>query len=227
MSYEIKQSFACSHRLVALLSVSTPTLFLISGGSSLSVINEFSEKICTALNHLTIGFVDERFDPQNSNYIQLVKQFPNAVEKTKKLGAVWIDTSPQKKDQYEMASWYEEKLSAVKYERLVILLGMGKDGHIAGIFPDKEDAFTKRFVHTDRFIVGYEAKNEFPKRFTATFSLLKTADHILAYITGEDKRIALTRALYDNPPLHECPAAFFTQDSLSCEVYTDLEKNIS
>ncbi|MCX8008642.1 MAG: 6-phosphogluconolactonase [Patescibacteria group bacterium] len=222
MSYEIKSLNECLRRLIDLCSHEVPTLLFLSGGSSLNLVNEFSKKYKGSLSHITMGFIDERFDREYSNYTQLMKQFPDVIPKTQQLGAIWIDTRPHKKDQYEMADWYEQTLLSLNYQRLIIVLGMGIDGHIAGIFPDEARVFYDRFVNTQRMVVGYEAKNEFPHRFTATFPVLEKADTILVRISGREKAKALHQALHGSMPLHICPASFFSISLKHCEIYTDI-----
>lgn len=203
MSYEIKPSDACAKRLHELCNSSSPTHLFISGGSALKVINEFAKRANSSLNHLSISFVDERIDPEHSNHAQLLKEYPEVIPATQALGAKW-----------EMPEWSKQ---------IIVLLGMGNDGHIAGIFPDEEESFAKRFIQTTNLFVEYETdKHLYKKRSTMTFLGLLKANHILAYITGKEKEASLKKALHDHPPLYECPAAFFAQTSQTCEIFTDL-----
>ncbi len=223
MAWKIKQKEECWRSILSLCSHDEiPTLLLMSGGSSLRVMYDFSKHIHTSLSHVTIGFVDERFDPTHSNYAELMTMFPDVMPTLASRGATWIDTRPHKKNESEMADWYEKTLLLFASYRWIILLGMGADGHIAGIFPDKEDIFMKRFVATKRWVVGYEANTRFSKRFTLTFPSISRADIILAYIAGEEKKDTLRTALFDDLPLHDCPASFFKNTSQPCEIYTDI-----
>lgn len=223
MAWKIKQKEECWRRILSLCSHDEiPTLLLISGGSSLRVAYDFSKHIHASLSHVTIGFVDERFDSTHSNFAELMTMFPDVMPTLTSRGATWIDTRPQRNNELEMADWYEKTLLSLASYRWIILLGMGADGHIAGIFPDEEDAFMKRFVDTKRWVVGYEANDRFPKRFTLTFPAISRADMLLAYIAGEEKKDTLRKAIFENVPLHQCPASFLKNTSQPCEIYTDI-----
>ncbi len=243
MGYEIKHytpdvlALRCAERLIDLTVTPLPTLLFISGGSALTVIEKFISILTTKkanLHQLTIAFVDERFDPQSSNYSQLLERFPSLIAESKMLGASWIDTRPTKTDQYQMAEWYEEEIKTEELRvknhqgRIITLLGMGTDGHIAGIMPYTEtekQLFYSTFMDTRNLVVGYDAtgKNEFTQRFTATFPGLLQSDYVVAYITGEEKKKALSRALHESPKIHRCPAVFLTQTPQPCEIFTEIE----
>lgn len=244
MAYEIKQysstevAAICAQRLLDLILSPTPVFLLVSGGSSLKVLRELTQKIDALkpnLNTLTVSFVDERFDEIHSNFVILEKEFPFIISIFESFRATWIDTRPQKRDQYEMANWYNEKItneiSRIKKEngKIISLLGMGADGHIAGIlpFPDDETMFLKQFVLTQQMVVGYDAtgKNEFTKRLTCTFPTLYTSNNIIGYITGESKKNSLLQMQKKDMPFHTCPAAFLAQTKQLVEIYTDIQVN--
>lgn len=223
MAWKIKHKEDCWRRIASLCSPDeVPTLLLISGGSSLRVMYDLSMSVDISLSHVTIGFVDERFDSAHSNFAELMTMFPDAMPALASRGAKWIDTRPKKQNEREMAEWYETTLLSFASHRWIILLGMGVDGHIAGIFPDEEDVFRSRFVATTRWVVGYESHNRFPKRFTLTFPALSRAEMLLAYIAGKEKKDTLRTALFDDLPLHQCPASFFKKTPQPCEIYTDI-----
>ena len=215
-------------------SSNAPLLLLLSGGSCLTIlplIQEYLERIPPKKYQLTIGMVDERFDTEESNFVHLKKDYGKFYDFMTKRDAVFIDTSPKLKDQYEMAEWYEKELYRHPDKRrdlsIVIILGMGPDGHIAGImpYPDAEqETFYETFLDTDKLVVGYDAtgKNKFTKRFTLTYPALLRANSLFAYIVGDEKKAALHQALKENPPLHRCPVYYFQTTKQDVSLYTNL-----
>jgi len=211
-------------------------LVLLSGGSCLTLLPHIQHVLESKkqLSNLTIGMVDERFDEKESNFVQLTEKYGAFYSFLINRQATCIDTSPRLKDQYEMADWYEEELSAISFQlsaqngTIITLLGMGADGHIAGILPypdSQQHEFYTTFVDTDRLAVGYDAtgKNKHTKRFTLTFPALHKADRVFVYITGDGKRDALETALGNNLPLHRNPARYFVVSPQKIEIFTDIK----
>jgi hypothetical protein len=77
----------------------------------------------------------------------------------------------------------------------LVLLGMGRDGHIASLYPDEPT-----LDETERRVIGAEAKLEpFVDRITLTLPMLRSASQVLFLITGADKAEAARRAFADEP----------------------------
>jgi 6-phosphogluconolactonase len=94
----------------------------------------------------------------------------------------------------EGAERYEQELGAVERFDLV-LLGMGRDGHVASLYPDEPT-----LDETERRVIGAEAKLEpFVDRITLTLPTLRGANQVLFLITGADKAEAARRAFTAEP----------------------------
>ena len=92
------------------------------------------------------------------------------------------------------AERYEEELGALERFDLV-LLGMGRDGHVASLYPDEAT-----LDETERRVIGAEAKLEpFVDRITLTLPMLRRASQVLFLITGDDKADAVRRAFVEEP----------------------------
>jgi len=61
-----------------------------------------------------------------------------------------------------------------------IFLGMGNDGHIASLFPNSEELFSKNNIERTKKHNNYE-------RITITLELIKKAKHVFLILLGEKK----------------------------------------
>ena len=92
------------------------------------------------------------------------------------------------------AELYEQELGSLERFDLV-LLGLGRDGHIASLFPNEPTLDV-----TDRRVVGTEAKLEpFVDRITLTLTPLRSAREVVFLVTGADKADAAKRAFAGDP----------------------------
>lgn len=93
---------------------------------------------------------------------------------------------------------YEEQLSrffAVKrgqgFPRFdLIMLGMGKDGHTASLFP-----FTQALNEREAWVVRNEVPQLSTERLTLTAPVINAARHVMFLVAGADKAEALERVL--------------------------------
>lgn len=204
-----------------LINTGKPTLFLISGGSSLSVLDRIDPDSITS--NLTISVVDERFsmDPKINNFCQLeqTKFFDRCIEKNVEI----IGTRIHKGESLPKAVMdFDKRLHDMDDKEIVALLGIGGDGHTAGVmpFPENEKLFSDLFLD-EEWVVSYDAtgKNEFPLRFTTTLTFLKEkVDH--AVVFAKDKKEALELLNDESKKIHEVPAKVFFEMK-DCEIFTE------
>jgi 6-phosphogluconolactonase/glucosamine-6-phosphate isomerase/deaminase len=120
------------------------------------------------------------------------------------------------------ASSYENtvKYLLAQFRKSVAILGIGEDGHIAGIAPNRDDFTNPLFSpeRRDRLVSYYvdektiQASDSIPtqgfgKRITMTFKGLSLMDTLIILVFGEKKKTALSR-LFEEGPLEEVPARF-------------------
>lgn len=72
----------------------------------------------------------------------------------------------------------------------LVLLGMGKDGHTASLFPG-----TKALQETTRWVVMNEVPQMQTRRMTLTYPVLNAARRVWLLICGADKREIVARCL--------------------------------
>ncbi len=217
----------------------TPVLFLFSGGSALSVL-DMIDPSCLGGN-LTMAPVDERFDPTGEANNCAAFMRTDFFRKAESAGAHFIDTRVKKgQGRDDLADGFERALrqwivsfavasearqsSIVNSGKIIAILGMGPDGHTAGIFPDTdENMFHDRF-EGDRLVVGYRAPEyaTCPERITVTLSFLKkNVDQAFVFISGEEKSAAWERVLRNDEPFHLLPAGIFHK-LRDAEIFTDI-----
>lgn len=180
-----------------------PVLLLLSGGSPLSVLDYLDE---SALGErVTVCALDERFiaDPNVNNFLQISKKIraKNMIETVPREGESLEDFA----DRYEQAlkTWRKENQNG----KMIATMGIGDDGHVMGIFPHVEN-FRQIFDATDRWVVGYDAKekNKYPLRATTTLAFVRRIDTAIFYVCGDKKRESLVKTLDKQGDVSEVPA---------------------
>ena len=170
----------------------------ITGGTVVNGLLELlnSPEYIERLNWERIFFLwtDERFLPQTheDNYFNRVK--PHLLCKAK--GAThFLPINTDSKTVHEAAEEYEKEvrnvLKACKKSGLdLALLDLGEDGHTAGLF-----AGSHALRVADQDVVAVEDGKVW-ERISMTFSFLAKSDAVWFTVTGESKRTALTKVLY-------------------------------
>jgi len=219
-----------SASLNALLSTykTFPILFLTSGGSAFKLLSGISQ---TQLgSNLTVSVLDERIDtnPTVNNFAQLceTKFYEQAIQfKTN-----FISTEVGKDESVEsftikfdtaLKNWKKQNLNG----KIIVTMGIGVDGHTAGIMPFQEDPekFIKLFKNPMRWVAGYDAgnKNPYNLRATVTISYLTMqVDHAIVYCTGIEKKEALQK-INNGTDLAEIPARVLNQMK-DVKLFTDV-----
>lgn len=204
-------------------------LFLFSGGSSLEILpEEINDEI---FSKLTIAVLDERFSsaPENNNFLQFKET--NFYSKAYSKGSKFFESVPSDKSSLdEFAMSFAEFLTSwtVQYPsgKIFATVGMGADGHTAGIMPYPEDPtmFNMLFGDPAFWVRGYDAgnKTKIGKRVTTTNVFLKTKiDFAVAYVVGEEKKDAFSSLLSAKSNIHEIPARVW-YNMKEIEVFTDI-----
>lgn len=100
----------------------------------------------------------------------------------------------------------------------LVVLGVGEDGHVAGLFPEHPTLNRPERV----FLSFFDSPKPPAGRMTATLPILQDAGATVLLFTGEAKRSALERFENSSTPPHSCPSIFMK----SCQrliVATDLK----
>jgi 6-phosphogluconolactonase len=163
----------------------------LTGGSTPRIAYELAAELEPDWSAVELWWGDERCVPpedERSNYRMAKEALIDRVS----VGVVHRIRGELGRDQG--AARYEEELGAL--ERLdLVLLGMGRDGHVASLYPDEAT-----LDEAERRAIGAEAKLEpFVDRITLTLPMLRRANQVLFLVTGADKADAVRRAFQDEP----------------------------
>ena len=206
---------ALTERLVHELADGKHVLWLTSGGSNIVSTVQIMDNISTKLRqNLTVMPIDERYGEvghADSNWGQLLQAGFKGDEATLlpvlKEGLDFEQTI----DQYNQMA-----IQAFKNNEVIIAqLGMGGDGHIAGILPGSPAC-----AETEALAVGYH--NDRFDRLTLTFAALRQISVAYTFAFGNTKQEALKKlqtqsVTLDRQPaqiLKQLPEAYFYSDQI-------------
>lgn len=171
-----------------------PVLLLSSGGSALAILDRLPDSVFGS--DLTVAMLDERFstDAAVNNFSQLMTL--GFYERRVAGGAVFFDSRPQGGEsptdlaaRFEnfLHHWYEVHPAPVT----IATLGMGEDGHTAGIFPEYVTALDAGGKWVEACTLSVEV-NPYPERVTVTPQFLTTkVDRAVALVSGSAKHPVL------------------------------------
>jgi 6-phosphogluconolactonase/glucosamine-6-phosphate isomerase/deaminase len=169
---------------------------LVSGGSSRAILDHIN---LSAYNNLTVGQLDERIGaPEIRNWMPVVT-FPV-------LQNVTVEDSGRD---------YDKKLHKWKHDnpggKIVVIQGIGADGHTAGMFPGHDVLF-----NSESWAVGYDAgpAQKFRYRVTVTNTFLKIVDISVLYVVGNGKKDVLKN-------LEQTPAGILRKMK-KVQIFTDI-----
>lgn len=191
-------------RLVKELSGSKRVLWLTSGGSNITASVQVMDNIAAGQSrNLTVSLADERYGAsghKDSNWAQLMQAGFNG--KNAKLLPVLEEGAS-----FEEAIRNYNELVKQEYARndiVIAQLGIGSDGHTAGILPKSPAAEEQTAL-----VAGYE--NPPFKRLTLTFHALRQVTAAYAFAFGEPKQPALEKLQSGSAELRLQPAQILNE----------------
>jgi 6-phosphogluconolactonase/glucosamine-6-phosphate isomerase/deaminase len=197
-------------------------LFLSGGRTPIRLYSQMAEDYRLKIG--AAGMVDERYGKpmhRYSNELTFVRSGLTDFFKNKKITFYPILNDDQSLE--ITARNYDQKVNYLldQFSKSVAVLGIGEDGHIAGIAPDRAD-FTNPLFSPGRseLLVSYFADplplavdetsispHGFGERITMTFKGLAKIDVLIVLTFGENKRAALS-SLFTEGPISQVPARF-------------------
>jgi 6-phosphogluconolactonase/glucosamine-6-phosphate isomerase/deaminase len=205
-----------AHKLIdtlqAALDAGKHTLWLVSGGTNVSIESFVAANLNLKGGLITAALIDERFgEPghRDSNFEKFViADFP--VEKLKLAPILAKD-----KDIDSITLAYEQKMTQLLKEADLVIgqLGLGADGHTAGVLPHSPA------VESTKLVEHYQGPDF--NRITLTLTALQRISTAYVFAYGDNKHAALTNLKQHIFPLEEQPCQIFKQIP-SVYVYNDL-----
>jgi 6-phosphogluconolactonase/glucosamine-6-phosphate isomerase/deaminase len=205
-----------------------PVLLLLAGGSSIALYDHIETQHLGS--HITLAVTDERATSDaganNFSRIAATRFFTNACERN----CNYIDTRLGADENLDalaarfdgaVRQWFTDHPAG----KCLAVLGVGADGHTAGILPHPWDRanFARLFENADRWTVGYDAggKSEHPLRVTVTCTFLRAkVDEAVVYAVGSAKARALKRLCGRKGHLADLPA-WILREMRAATVFTD------
>lgn len=205
----------------------TPVLLLLSGGSALSILGYISPS--TLGENLTVTMLDERFsqDPEINNFLQLQKL--DFYAQAQEANVNFIGTLPRPNENMDdmrarleiaVKKWQDDNPK----RKIFTTLGMGADGHIAGIFPYPNDVkFFENTFENHHLIAGYKAigKHKHEDRITAALPLFKLIDEAIVFIWGAVKKAKFDELIKGKSQPHILPAVGIFETK-HFQIFTDI-----
>lgn len=202
-----------TERLIKSLSDGKSVLWLVSGGSNIAASVQIMDSISLDLRqNLTVTLADERYGEAghpDSNWQQLL----DAGFSTDN---VRIKPVLEQRDNPEKtAKRYDEMMRTElsNNDEVIAQLGIGPDGHIAGILPDSEAC-----KDTNQYVIGYDSEPF--DRLTITFKAFQKITCAYVFAFGYTKKETLEALATKNLDLCTQPAQILKQLKKAC-VYND------
>ncbi|XP_020549151.1 probable 6-phosphogluconolactonase 5, chloroplastic [Sesamum indicum] len=187
---------------------------VLSGGTLIHTLRKLTQSPHKELVNWArwfIFWVDERvvpLDNPDSNYFLARNDFLSKVPiPSKNIHHIYYSPCSEAVAidyQYQLSNRVQQKvvpLSATGFPQFdLMLLGIGPDGHVASLFPNR----TERYNRTDWVTYINDSPKPPPKRITFTFPVINSAKHIAMVVTGKEEAnaVAITlEKLQVRPPL--------------------------
>ncbi len=197
--------------------VDTKTVLFLSGGSTPKPLYEalVKEKV---LKPAAVAMIDERFGKklhENSNE-KMIKDtgFIKYLDKIKTQFYPIIHSGLSRE---QSATAYDKKSRDLffHFNKSVGILGIGKDGHTAGIPAGISNIKYQLSNKKDEFVTSYDDENgNYGQRITLTFAGLSLLDFFIVLAFGKEKKEAIEK-IFVQGPVEEIPARFYNSQDIS------------
>ena len=190
------------------LNANQKVLWLVSGGSAIDIAVKAASQI-TPNPLLSIILIDERYGDKghnDSNDKQLLEAGFSLPVHSILINATKEETVKA----YEL--YLAEMLALADIK--IALVGMGSDGHTAGILP-----ISPTTLALNSCALGYQWTDYY--RITATPRIFKYIDKVYLWVQGESKKEALLKLTTIHDP--QLQPAQYLKEAKNLVVYTDIK----
>ena len=109
---------------------------------------------------------------------------------------------------------FEQLLQNISQPFDVLILGMGRDGHTASLFPDAENLAVATDMDSGRTCIGLSPIAAQHERMTLTLPAILNSRQIFLHIVGQDKKALLNKAA-EKGPASQLPIRFILRQNTS------------
>ncbi|MFT7645242.1 MAG: 6-phosphogluconolactonase/glucosamine-6-phosphate isomerase/deaminase [Candidatus Paceibacteria bacterium] len=218
------------------------TVVLLAGGSALDIIEYIEpgkkcfhqecqtkisgdkKNICQRTECRTIFIMgDERVsrEAEINNYLQLESRYSSHQVKTLTMDTMPLENESTENFAARINDTFLKKLSELNNPKIISILGIGKDGHTAGIFPMDEVSFRRVYQDDQTYVPVHVEDLKIDSRASFTPSwLLNNTDELIGYAVGSDKKEILEKLNFDTKKLNERPSELLNLHRCA-SIYTD------
>ena len=172
---------------------------LLSGGGTPIPVYKKLDQNCQFFDRMKIGLVDERFVPTNNEYsneLLLRNCFSKHDADTYNITGMVVNDQ----NKIENLSIVSERYQMFADRTDIVILGMGKDGHTASLFPNDEDSISA--TETDEISLFNTNAPSHPKeRISCGMDFINNAESIYLLITGAEK-LNVLKNIEEQLPIH-------------------------
>lgn len=199
--------------------IDSKTILFLSGGSTPAPLYEALAKD-RIIHPAGVGMIDERYgEPMHENSNELMIQNTGLLSYFDKKNIPFYSMLQKGMDREQDARYYDQKVRDLffHFPKSVAVIGIGKDGHTAGIAPNRthfqDPLFDKEREHL--YVSEFDdPTGPFGQRITMTFAGLALIDFLVVFVFGKDKQKAIQKA-FTAGYLKDCPARFFQQPDIA------------
>jgi 6-phosphogluconolactonase/glucosamine-6-phosphate isomerase/deaminase len=194
------------------------TVLYLSGGSMQALYEQLAreEKLLPG----AVGLIDERFgEPMHLNSNEKMIKETRLLKYFTFKEVPFYSILQKEKSREETASSYDEKVRSLHttYQKHVGLIGIGPDGHISSIIPERED-FHNPWFDTDRqhLLVSEfnDPNSHYKERVGMTFLGLAMLDCLIILAFGDSKQ-PMFEMLFSDGSEESIPARFFKRPEIA------------
>jgi 6-phosphogluconolactonase len=186
--------------LTELLSTQELVNIMLTGGTvgiaSLAELGSHELRDSIDYSRVHFWWGDERYVPRNHadrNALQARNAFLNKI-KVAESNVHEFPASDSGLSLDEAATQFAEAVDNLKPKFDIVLLGMGPDGHVASLFPNKEMPSPGVKV-----IAEHDSPKPPSERLSFTYEAINSADQVWFVVAGADKQDAVAVAMGDTP----------------------------
>lgn len=212
-----KEAIEKTKKLLCALVNERTNLFLSGGKTPQPLYEELTKD--SELRAAGVGLIDERYG--KAGHIHSNEKMIKDTGFLKYLHILDIPFYPILQEgltRTQTAQKYDEKLRELFFQipTSIGILGIGSDGHTAGIAPHRRDFKNPLYTKEQENLLVSEFNDNgvFGERITMTFKALSLLDVLVVLVLGSSKQKAL-KQLFTKGSLEEVPARFYVQDHIA------------